>query len=287
MLPLLPISSDELISVIIPTFNRSHTLPRALESVLAQSLKPNEIIVVDNNSPDDTKNLITEQYPDVIYMSEKTPGVSAARNTGIKRASSNWIALLDSDDIWLPPKLETQIQAYRESNQSYRLIHTNEIWYRNGKHINQLKKHQKRGGYIFEHCLSLCCISPSSVLLKRELFDDIGYFDQSLPVCEDYDLWLRVTAQESVLYIKQPLTIKHGGHPDQLSKRFWAMDRFRIQSLEKIITTSTLTKKQITETKQMLLKKLNIVVNGAVKRENQELTKKYSEKLNYWANFGD
>jgi glycosyltransferase involved in cell wall biosynthesis len=201
------------ISVIIPTWNRSSYLARALESVYAQSISPHEVIVVDDGSTDDTREIIKQHFKDVRYLYQENRGVSSARNTGIRAAGGDWIALLDSDDCWLPHKLEHQQQLLRD-NPDARICHSDEIWIRNGKRVNPMKKHAKRGGYIFKHCLPLCAISPSSAIIRHDLFDEIGLFDESLPACEDYDLWLRLCAAYPVLYADEALLIKHGGHAD-------------------------------------------------------------------------
>ena len=269
------------ISVVIPTLDRWYTLPRTLDSVLNQTLPPDEIIVVDNGSTDGTSSMLKTKYPDVICIQEAKLGVSAARNKGILFATSVWIALLDSDDTWHPSKLEEQLKANR-NNPGHRLIHTDEHWYKRGKRVNQLMKHKKRGGYIFKDCLKLCCISPSSALIEKSLFQNIGQFDEDLPVCEDYDLWLRVSAQEPILYVDQPLTIKYGGHEDQLSKKYWAMDRFRIKSLEKILLEGHLNQVYKMAAQKILISKLKILINGAIKRNNQAVIEEYSGKLENW-----
>ena len=269
------------ISVVIPTLDRRYTLPRTLDSVLNQTLPPDEIIVVDNGSTDGTSSMLKTNYPDVICLHEAKRGVSAARNKGILFAKGVWIALLDSDDIWQPLKLEEQLKANKNSP-GYRLIHTDEHWYRHGKRVNQLMKHKKRGGYIFKDCLKLCCISPSSALIEKSLFKKIGQFDEDLPVCEDYDLWLRVSAQEPILYVDQPLTIKYGGHEDQLSKRYWGMDRFRIKSLEKILLEGQLNQVYTIAAQKILISKLKILINGAIKRNNQAVIGEYLGKLENW-----
>lgn len=273
-----------LISVVIPTLNRLTTLPRAIDSVLNQTKPAYEVIVVDNGSNDGTMAMLAIKYPTVIRLRETNPGVSAARNRGIMSSTGSWIALLDSDDAWLPVKLEKQLVAINKFS-GYRITHTNEIWYRNGKHVNQKKKHGKRGGNIYENCLELCCISPSSVLIKKNVFEDLGLFDENLPACEDYDMWLRITSQESVLYLDQPLTIKHGGHKDQLSAQFWGMDRFRTKSLEKILFEGQLSKDQETATHNVLVDKLKILVNGAIKRKNRDVFQIYSAKLKFWEQY--
>ena len=266
-----------MISVIVPTYNRVHQLPRALDSILCQSCSPKEIIVVDDGSTDETSALMTSEYPEIVFIQQQNTGVSSARNVGIKRASGDWIAFLDSDDEWLPEKLEIQMKALYE-NPGEKICHTNEIWIRNGKRVNPKKKHEKFGGWIFQKCLPLCCISPSSVIIHKSIFKEIGLFDYSLPVCEDYDLWLRITARNPVLYIEKPFLIKYGGHEDQLSKKYWGMDRFRIKSLEKIISSRVLSDLDENAAKKMLMEKIYIFIQGAQKRGNIKEVKKFKEQ---------
>ena len=270
------------ISVVIPTLNRINTLQRALDSVINQTYKPAEIIVVDNGSSDGTLKFLREQYPKITILTENKIGVSSARNKGIKKSINQWIALLDSDDAWHPRKLEIQTSILDSALKEYNLIHTDEVWFRNNKHINQMKKHKKQGGYIFKRCLSLCCISPSSVLLKKNILDKVGLFDESLPVCEDYDMWLKICSSEEVLFAQDKLTYKYGGHKDQLSKSYWGMDRFRIKSIENIIKNFDLTYKQKKQAKKELIKKLKIIINGAFKRNNLSIVNEFSTKLEYW-----
>ena len=271
------------ISVVIPTHNRCELLKRAISSVLNQTIRSKKIIVVDNGSTDNTYEMIYSLFPEITYIHEKRRGVSIARNIGIKNCNSPWIAFLDSDDAWEPQKLEKQLFFANNINKKYRLIHTNEIWYKNDKFQNQLKKHQKSGGDIFQKSLELCCISPSSAFIKKEIFDDYGFFDESLEVCEDYDLWIRITAKEEVGYLENPLVIKYGGHDDQLSKKYWGMDRFRIKSLEKNLKNNWFTSEQKKSVLNILIKKLSIISNGAKKRDNKEIYRKYNDKLNYWS----
>tara|TARA_X000000950_G_scaffold246990_1_gene304971 strand:+ start:4975 stop:5835 length:861 start_codon:yes stop_codon:yes gene_type:complete len=275
---------DYKISIVIPTFNRIGSLPRALDSALNQTYQPSEIIVVDNGSSDGTTKLLRERYPSIRLLIEKKLGVSAARNKGIRHSKFQWIALLDSDDAWDKTKLEKQKNALASSQDQFRLVHTDEIWIRNGNKFNQMKKHQKFGGDIFNNCLSLCCISPSSVLINKNIFKEVGYFDESLPVCEDYDLWLKICSQEKILFINQKLTLKYGGHKDQLSKTYWGMDRFRIKSLENLILNYKLKPDQKINAIKTIVKKLKIIVNGAYKRNNSSIINKYEEKLFYWEN---
>ena len=273
----------EEISVIIPTYNRCDLLKRAINSVIKQTITPKEIIIVDNGSTDQTYQMVSSLFPEINYFIEKKRGVSAARNKGILESKSKWIAFLDSDDAWKPTKLEKQMEYSVFNQDKYRIIHTDETWYRNKKFLNQLKKHKKSGGNIFKNSLQLCCISPSSVFLKKQIFDDYGLFDENLEVCEDYDMWIRITAKEEVGFLDSPLVLKYGGHSDQLSKKFWGMDRFRIKSLEKNLKNEHFSKSQKINVLDTLIEKLTIVSDGALKRGNKEIFKKYNDKLQDWS----
>ena len=273
----------EEISVIIPTYNRCDLLKRAINSVIKQTITPKEIIIVDNGSTDQTYQMVSLLFPEINYFIEKKRGVSAARNKGILESKSKWIAFLDSDDTWKPTKLEKQMEFSIFNQDKYRIIHTDENWYRNKKFLNQLKKHKKSGGNIFKNSLQLCCISPSSVVLKKQIFEEYGLFDENLEVCEDYDMWIRITSKEEVGFLDSPLVSKYGGHSDQLSKKFWGMDRFRIKSLEKNLKNEHFSKSQKINVLDTLIEKLTIVSDGALKRENKEIFKKYNDKLQDWS----
>lgn len=269
------------ISVVIPTYERAHTLSRALDSVLAQTRTAEEIIVIDDGSTDGTAARVRRDYPAVKLIQQPNSGVSAARNRGIEASCGEWIALLDSDDEWLPRRLEKQL-ALLAAYPEHKLIHSDEIWIRDGRRVNQMKKHAKRGGSIFRHCLPLCAISPSAAMIHRSLFDEIGLFDESLPACEDYDLWLRITSRYPVLYCEQPLINKYGGHEDQLSRKHWGMDRFRIRALIKIMEQGELGKEEFSAAHATLLNKVQVVLKGARKRDNRELIEQYERLLKLW-----
>ena len=272
------------VSVIIPTYNRKNLLKRALHSVSNQTFIPREIIVVDDGSSDGTKDWVLERFPDVRYIYQDNSGVSSARNSGIKEAIGSWIAFLDSDDEWMSNKLEQQKRVINSSQEAW-LCHTNEIWIRNGVRVNQMKKHQKYGGDVFENCLDICRISPSSVLIKKEVFEMVGLFDESLKVCEDYDLWLRITAVLPVIFLDQPLIIKYGGHTDQLSRVDSGIEKYRIQSLEKILSSNSLSISQSKIAISQLIKKLKIFSNGLEKRNKYEELNNYIKKIEFWSKY--
>ncbi len=254
------------VSIIIPVYNRAQKLKKAVESVLAQTYELFELIVIDDGSDDDpAKNLSGIDDKRLRIFRQPNKGVSAARNRGIKESTNEWLAFLDSDDTWLETKLEEQV-AFHKENPRLLISQTDEVWIKNGVRINPNKLNVKQAGDIFQSSLSRCMISPSAVILHRSLFDEVGLFDESLVVCEDYDLWLRITCRHSVGLIKDKLVIKTGGHPDQLSKKYWGMDRFRVKAIEKLIENNELTVEQEKAASKMLVKKSEILKNGAKKR---------------------
>ena len=278
------------VSVIIPTYNREKFISECVQSVLAQTLPAREIIIVDDGSTDATYNILRDlgfnslstKKTVLRYFCQQNRGVSSARNLGIKEARSEYIALLDSDDLWLKSKLDRQVSAFQNDTQSSRLCHTDEIWIRNGVRVNQHKKHKKHGGNVFQSCLKLCCISPSSAMMHRSVFEDFGFFDEDLPACEDYDFWLRYSAKEDVNFIDEPLIIKKGGHSDQLSGAHWGMDRFRIYSIEKILKEPDLTLVHKTEAIHEVILKLEILINGSQKRQKFAYAENMLQKKQHW-----
>ena len=278
------------VSVIIPTYNREKFISECVQSVLAQTLPAREIIIVDDGSTDATYNILRDlgfnslstKKTVLRYFFQQNRGVSSARNLGIKEARSEYIALLDSDDLWLKSKLDRQVSAFQNDTQSSRLCHTDEIWIRNGVRVNPHKKHKKHGGNVFQSCLKLCCISPSSAMMHRSVFEDFGFFDEDLPACEDYDFWLRYSAKEDVNFIDEPLIIKKGGHSDQLSGAHWGMDRFRIYSIEKILEEHDLKLVYKIEAIREIILKLEILINGSQKRQKLAYAESMLEKKQHW-----
>ena len=266
------------ISAVIPSHNRLHSLIPAIESVSSQTSAVDEIIVVDDGSTDTTTAEISRRYPQIKLIQQSNRGVSAARNAGIKLASFDWIALLDSDDTWLPGKISSIRQAY-SLQPEYLLFHSDEIWMRRGVRVNAMKKHVKSGGWIFENCLPLCVISPSAVVFHRSILAASGYFDENLPACEDYDLWLKICHQYPVCYIDKPLITKYGGHRDQLSTRYWGMDRFRIRSLYRLLQRNVLCKRYHQAAVSTLIEKLEILLKGAHKHGNQKVIDEFAPIL--------
>lgn len=265
-----------LVSVILPVYNRKVLIKNALKSVINQTFTDIEIIVVDDCSTDG----ITED--DIVTLDKRIKyfrqpfhcGVSKARNDGVKLSNGKWIAFIDSDDEWMKQKIEKQIR-WTEAHKEFEIVQTKEIWIRNGKRVNAPKTHEKFEGDLFYASLDRCMITPSSVLLTRSLFDRTGGFNESLPACEDYDLWLRICSDHPVGLIDEYLLIRYGGHSDQLSASVMGLDRFRIRAILGLLEHNQLCQSQKVAAITALQKKTAVVANGFLKRGNPELYERF------------
>lgn len=280
-----------MISVIIPTYNRRLFIKRAIQSVLNQETPCEELLIVDDGSTDGTDRVIESieeaSSVQIRYFHQENKGAAAARNYGIKEAKGKWLAFLDSDDWWDRKKLTLQLKAMEEHTQ-YSVSHTREKWFRNGRQVNQKKKHDPPHGEIFSRSLGMCVVGMSTVMAEKRLFERYGLFDESLPCCEDYDLWVRVSRQEQFLLIPERLTSKEGGREDQLSNiHRMGMDVFRIKALVKLLTTDDLSPGQRQEVVQELQRKCLIYGNGCLKHGHRhqgeiylQIAKKYTNEIN-------
>jgi len=267
------------VSVIIPTYNRLPMLKEAVDSVLTQDFGDMELIVVDDGSTDGTAEEIRQYGGKVKFIQHsENKGVSNARNRGILQARGKYIAFLDSDDLWVKRKLKIQV-AFLDDNPHYSICYTDEIWIRKGKRVNPMRKHAKYSGWIFEKCLPLCTISPSSAMMRKTLFSKVGLFDEALPVCEDYDLWLRVSSRFPIFFINRKLIIKRGGHPDQLSQRSWGNDRYRVMALEKLLSEPYLRPEEREMILKEMKKKCQVLYKGFLKRGNEMEGRRYQEMM--------
>ncbi len=261
------------ISVIIPTYNRASMVVEAVESVLAQEMVDFELIVIDDGSSDETEEKLSVYNSRLSYYRQENAGVAAARNRGLEVSKAPLVSFLDSDDLWLPKKLGTQ-HKFMQDHPEVWICQTEEIWLRKGRRVNPKRHHQKVSGDIFQRSLDLCLVSPSAVMLRRELFEKVGYFDEELPVAEDYDLWLRVAVDHQVELLPDPLVIKRGGHSDQLSSRS-SIDRYRIKALEKLLNCGRLSLEQYDWTWRALQHKCQIYGEGCIKRGKAQEGERY------------
>lgn len=281
-------------SIIIPTYNRAQFLKIAVNSILNQSFDNYELIIVDDGSTDNTKEIV-QNYIDIYrhqtsdkrqetadikkkfvnqnavlntkikYIYQHHKGVSKARNTGITSSKGEFICFLDSDDRFLTEKLQITYD-YIKKHPKHSIFHTEEIWYRKGKILTQKGYHKKPNGFVLSESVKLCCIGMSTSVFKKNVFNEIGLFDETMPACEDYDFWIRASLKFPFFLIPEILTIKEGGHPDQESKRYPAMDQLRIYSLKKILEQKILSTKNYNTIYKELIHKCNIYIKGAIKR---------------------
>lgn len=260
---------DPSICVVIPAYNREATIARCIESVLAQTYKPKDIIVVDDGSTDSTLSILNSfsDWISVVPVLENK-GVSFARNLGVQHSQAEWISFLDSDDEWTPNKLEKQV-SFLKQYPFYDILQSEEDWIRDGELFNKKKHHSKQEGFIFDLCLERCMITPSSVLISRTLFNRFIGFDDKLPTCEDYDMWLRISRHHPIGLEHTVSLKKYGGHADQLSEKYPAMDQFRVKSMLKVLEKE---KEEAFRAliKAVLTQKIEILVNGHKKRNNWE-----------------
>lgn len=256
--------TSPLISAIIPAFNRLTMLKRAVQSILEQDYSKLELIVVNDCSTESLSEIqqLTESAGHRFIRLKTNSGPATARNTGRKYAKGEYLAFLDSDDYWLPKKISKQVK-FHQNNPEIRISQCREIWYRNNKRVNQSKKHDMFAGDLFSKAIEYCVISSSSVFMKTSLYDEFGGYPEHFKVCEDYALWCKITAKYRIGLARERLTVKYGGHTDQLSKKYPAMDRFRVKALEELLEKGGLNNKQEEEVKLELARKKAIMTKGA------------------------
>jgi len=257
----------------------------AVQSVLAQEGSDFELIVVDDGSTDGTAETI-EGLAGVRYLRQSRRGVAAARNAGVRAAGGEWLAFLDSDDLWCPGKLAAQARFHR-LRPEVPVSQTEEIWIRNGVRVNARAHHRKPSGDIFVPSLERCLVSPSAVMLRRDLFESVGGFDESLAVCEDYDLWLRIACRSRFGLVPEPLVIKRGGHADQLSRSVWGLDRFRVAALLALLAGDALTAERRRAAAATLARKCAILAHGARRRGRCEEAARYLALAQLYATGGE
>lgn len=263
------------IDVVIPARNRRDLLREAVESVLGQSFHSFNCLVVDDGSTDGTPEMLAEFGGAVTCLRQENRGPAAARNRGIRAGRAPLVAFLDSDDRWHPEKLAIQRQSMA-GEPGCLISHTQETWYRRGELLTQKRRHRKPGGDIFFRALKMCVVSMSTVMVRRELFERAGYFDEDLPCCEDYDFWLRASLHTRFLLVDRSLTLKEGGRPDQVSAIFReGMDRFRIRSLANLLRRERLTAEKREAALGELERKCRIYGRGALKRGRGEEATRY------------
>jgi len=263
--------------VVIPVRDRARMVREAIASVLAQRYRDHALVVVDDGSTDGSAAaaeaaLAGAPVPAVV-LRQPARGVAAARNAGVAATASPWLAFLDSDDLWLPHKLERQM-AWLDAHPDYRIAQTEERWIENGRQRNPRAWHRKEER-LFRRSLARCLVSPSAVVVARSLYVEMGGFDEAFGLCEDYELWLRVTLREAVGLVPERLVVKRGGHADQLSRSTWGLDRFRVAALVKLVLAAPLGAGDRDAALTMLRAKCAILAAGAARRGQHDQTERY------------
>ena len=265
------------VAVVVPVRDRAAMVSEAIASVLAQTYRDFALVVVDDGSTDGSASIaeaaLADAPPGARVLRQETQGVAAARNAGVAAVDCRWIAFLDSDDLWLPTKLAAQM-AWLSACPAYRIAQTGERWLDHGRHRNPRQWHRKEER-LFPRCLERCLVSPSAVIIRRDLYDDLGGFDASFTVCEDYELWLRIALREPVGLVPEPLVVKRGGHPGQLSRSTWGLDRYRVAALVKLLATAALTVEERDAVVGTLHTKCDVLANGAARRGREDEAARY------------
>jgi glycosyltransferase involved in cell wall biosynthesis len=268
------------VAVVVPVRDRAAMVGEAIASVLAQTERDFALVVVDDGSADDSAAAAERALgagpgaPAGSRVLRQAPrGVAAARNAGAAALDSAWVAFLDSDDLWLPTKLAVQ-RAWLAARPAYRIVQTGERWLDRGRHRNPRAWHAKEER-LFPRCLERCLVSPSAVMIRRDLYAALGGFDESYPVCEDYELWLRVALREPVGLVDEPLVVKRGGHDGQLSRSTWGLDRWRVAALAKLLATAPLAAEERAAVQAVLGAKCAILANGAARRGRADEAERY------------
>jgi glycosyltransferase involved in cell wall biosynthesis len=262
-----------MLTIIIPTYNRLPFLKSALKSVFCQTYRRFQLIIADDGSTDgtgDNVQSLNNSDENLRYLRLPHCGMPGkVRNAGARLATGDFLAFLDSDDLWKPEKLARQI-AFFEEHPDMMICHTREIWQRGEKIVSQAGQKHRRSGYIFADALKKCIIGPSTVMMRRELFEEFGGFREDLEIAEDYELWLRITAKYPVGYIDEPLVIKRGGHADQLSEKYGQIEVFRIKALLVNLEAGIFAGEQRELAARELVRKCRIYAQGCEKRGKVE-----------------
>lgn len=304
------------LSVIIPSYQRPNLTLQAVRSIALQSWIPRfcEVIVVDDASSPEASEALQKSLTDLAKDLEKPvlrflrlkshlgrPG--AVRNAGLLRAGGDWIALLDSDDLWYQEKLALQREKLRQK--PWKICHGRERWLRypaeSGggerrpetlvpREISQKKQRHPKEGNVFEAAARKCMIGPSTVLFHKEILRHCGYFSPLLEIAEDYQYFLRICAKYPIAYVSQPIVDKRDGLAPQLSHRYSGIEPFRIQALESLLHSPG-SARQFDRDQRAILqteirRKYQICLNGAQKRGRLSEVQNLRNRLLYWQQVG-
>ncbi len=272
------------VSAVVPVADRPQLLADALRSICSGSMKPRELIVVLNAKT--PGRAADRQAAETVFSENSAAGIELhliecedtgpgpARNAGVAAARQDWLAFLDSDDLWAPDKLRRQWRYLRQ-RPYLQAAHTAERWIKDGRELNQPAHLRPHTGRFLTASFSHCLISCSSFILRRELFAALNGFDPAFRVCEDFELWLRLLVRHPVGLLREALTIKRAGDWPQESRRFHSLDALRIRAILKLVRNakSQLKPQELAAARAACESKLAILKQGARRRDRAaELT---------------
>lgn len=270
---------DPNICAIIPVRDRPRLLRKAITSVLAQSVLPGELIIaVDQSTLAGSNDAEAAESLRVQAEAAGTRfeliaagghGPAAARNQAAGLSRAHWLAFLDSDDRWAAEKLEKQ-RDFLKRRPHLVACQTSETWTRHGKLIAQPQRLAPRGGRFLRDSFRTCLISCSSLMIARTTFEELGGFDESYPVCEDFELWLRLLIRHPVGLVAERLTHKHSGDWPQLSRTTPAPDYHRVRAILGILKNFELSTPERAAAEKACLEKMAILNKGARRHDSEE-----------------
>jgi glycosyltransferase involved in cell wall biosynthesis len=285
----------------VPVFNRFKVTADAVASVLFQTFSDLELILVDDGSTAAMDSLTDRfsQDPRFRYIRIEHSGKPGhVRNKGAEFARGEYLAFLDSDDIWLPQKLQRQVEVLRRVNEGTHdgrrvpLVHTREFWLRGEKLVSQKKQRHARRGNVFGDALQKCTIGPSTTLMEKRVFEELGGFRSDLEIAEDYEFWLRLTALYPVEYIEEPLIVKRAGHGPQLSQKYEQIEIFRLDALRGLVEDRWFARNADSEAaespdtqnraEEEYARKCRIYAEGCRKRGRAEMATEYEQEASYY-----
>jgi glycosyltransferase involved in cell wall biosynthesis len=297
-------------SVVVPTCNKREQVAQALQSALAQTYRNFEIAIVDDGSTDGTPahvfrtfgaepkaiDIVSHLNPAALrpffhhfvhdgvtfkYHYHTNRGLAAARNRGIRHARGSYVAFLEAEDRWDPTHLETQL-AFLEANQGARISRVGEHPGRTCPRGRRPGRAERASGWLFASALENCPASISCAVIHRSCFTECGAFDENLPACEDYDLWLRLSARFPIYYVDGPEVV-HRSPRAEISPHAWTWDRFRVYALEKSFQSGHLDPEQRFLVSQEIVRRCERLVDGFRRQKSEERANFYERKRRRFA----
>jgi len=267
-------AEDMSVSAIIPTYNCARLLPQAIESAIHQSHKLQEIIVVDDGSTDNTEECIRPFLSQIRYVKQENRGLAGARNRGIRESTAEFVAFLDADDVWLFEKTEKQLAAFRSSPDVVLTFTDAHVLSSSGKAMPTFMFGKgAREGYVFDGLLRSSFILPSTAMIRRNCFEDVGLFDEGLLCVEDLDLWLRISRKYQVKMVAEPLAVWRR-QEDSLTTKITNMGYGCIQVYRKWLSKSCGLNSEETRIVKHQISKCYFDIGFALREQNKTLALK-------------